>query len=86
MWDLPRPGLETVSPALAGRFLTTAPPGKSQSNIFLERASLLKLCNKHNETILGKILYDKVYMIIISIQLIISKITKFILQNYIKTF
>ena len=28
MWDPPRPGLEPVSPALAGRFLTTAPPGK----------------------------------------------------------
>ena len=28
MWDLPRPGLEPVSPALAGGFLTTAPPGK----------------------------------------------------------
>ena len=25
MWDLPRPGLEPVSPALAGRFSTTAP-------------------------------------------------------------
>ena len=31
MWDLPGPGLKPVSPALAGRFLTTAPPGKSQS-------------------------------------------------------
>ena len=29
MWDLPGPGLEPVSPALAGQFLTTAPPGKS---------------------------------------------------------
>ena len=29
MWDLPRPGLEPVAPALAGGFLTTAPPGKS---------------------------------------------------------
>ena len=29
MWDLPGPGLEPVSPALAGGFLTTAPPGKS---------------------------------------------------------
>ena len=29
MWDLPRPGLEPMSPALAGRFLTTAPLGKS---------------------------------------------------------
>ena len=29
MWDLPGPGLEPVSPALAGRFLITVPPGKS---------------------------------------------------------
>ena len=29
MWDLPGPGLEPVSPALAGGFLTTAPPVKS---------------------------------------------------------
>ena len=28
MWDPPRPGLEPMSPALAGRFSTTAPPGK----------------------------------------------------------
>ena len=28
MWDLPRSALEPVSPALAGGFLTTAPPGK----------------------------------------------------------
>ena len=31
MWDLPRPGLEPVSPALAGRFSTTVPPGKPTS-------------------------------------------------------
>ena len=31
MWDLPRPGLEPVSPALAGRFPTTAPPGKPKA-------------------------------------------------------
>ena len=35
MWDLPRPGLETVSPALAGRFLTTVPPGKPYSGSFV---------------------------------------------------
>ena len=28
MWDLPGPGHEPVSPALAGEFLTTAPPEK----------------------------------------------------------
>ena len=27
-WDPPRPGPEPVSPALAGRLSTTAPPGK----------------------------------------------------------
>ena len=37
MWDLPRSGLEPVSPALAGRFSTTAPPGK--------RLSYLNLCS-----------------------------------------
>ena len=31
MWDPPRPGLEPVSPALAGRLSTTAPPGKPLS-------------------------------------------------------
>ena len=34
MWDLPRPGLEPVSPALAGRLSTTAPPGKPHIDIF----------------------------------------------------
>ena len=39
MWAPPRPGLEPVSPALVGRFSTTAPPGKpptsSLINLFL---------------------------------------------------
>ena len=35
MWDLPRPGLKPVSPALAGRFSTTAPPGKPMFLDFL---------------------------------------------------
>ena len=34
MWELPGPGLEPVSPALAGGFLTTAPPGKPKSDFF----------------------------------------------------
>ena len=33
MWDLPRPGLEPLCPALAGRFSTTAPPGKPMINV-----------------------------------------------------
>jgi len=34
MWDLPEPGIEPVSPTLAGRFLTAGPPGKSQVAFF----------------------------------------------------
>ena len=33
-WDLPRPGLEPASPASAGRFSTTAPPGKPKQDHF----------------------------------------------------
>ena len=40
MWDLPRPGLEPGSPALAGGFLTTVPPGKSPTIIFLSNLNL----------------------------------------------
>ena len=39
MWDLPGPGLEPMSPALAGGFLTTAPSGKP-SDKFLRRLLL----------------------------------------------
>ena len=37
MWDLPRPGIEPVFPALAGGFLTIAPPGKSLFLIFFKK-------------------------------------------------
>ena len=33
MWDPPGPGLQPVSPALAGGFLTTAPPQKSHCKV-----------------------------------------------------
>ena len=36
MWDLAGPGLEPVSPALAGGCPTTAPPGKSPHTFCLE--------------------------------------------------
>ena len=42
MWDLPRPGLKPVSPALAGEFLTTVPPGKSLCSFL---GTLLKFWN-----------------------------------------
>ena len=34
MWKLPEPGIEPVSPALAGRLLPTVPPGKSSKLLF----------------------------------------------------
>ena len=37
MWDLPGPGLEPVSPALAGGFLTTAPPGKRKTQFLKQK-------------------------------------------------
>ena len=33
--EIPGPGIEPVSPALAGEFLTTGPPGKSRLLSFL---------------------------------------------------
>ena len=36
MWDLPRPGIERVSLALAGGFFTTEPPGKPLAVLYLD--------------------------------------------------
>ena len=46
MWDLSGPGIEPASPALAGGFLTTVPPGKSLTCLvvyFFYISSLLSL-------------------------------------------
>ena len=37
MWDPPRPGLEPVSPALAGGLSTTAPPAKPPTKLYRKR-------------------------------------------------
>ena len=41
MWDLPRPGIEPVSSALAGGFSTTVPPGKPWVFFFFFLVSIL---------------------------------------------
>ena len=43
MWDLPRPGLGPVSPALAGRVLTTAPPGEPNAEVLILSSSCFPL-------------------------------------------
>ena len=35
MWNLPGPGIELVSPALAGRLSSTGLPGKPENSIFV---------------------------------------------------
>ena len=36
-WGLPGPEVTPMSPALAGRFLTTGPPGKSKMTLNFKR-------------------------------------------------
>ena len=40
MWGLPRPEIKLMSPALAGEFLSTVPPGKSLHDILTEKSRL----------------------------------------------
>ena len=40
MWNLPGPGIEPMSLALAGGFLSIVPPGKSPEKLFIKRDSL----------------------------------------------
>ena len=54
MWDLPGPGLEPMSLALTGGFLTTAPPGKSPKGLFCpeildERNTIMEIYNNYNK-------------------------------------
>ena len=56
MWDLPRPGLEPVSPALAGRFSTTAPPGKPLIIMYFKCWSSQLPCEVGKDGILVNIL------------------------------
>ena len=49
--DLPGPGLEPVSPALAGGFLTTVPPGKPHLISFICKALLVIMLNATDQVI-----------------------------------
>ena len=50
MWDLPGPGIEPVSPALAGGFLTTVPPGKSSIILILPRKKRERERERENQS------------------------------------
>ena len=68
MWDLPGPGIKPVSPALAGGFLTTAPPGKSQTGKLISKSKNLSYLTPHGNQIVdkGKIFIEKLQLTIAS--------------------
>ena len=74
MWDPPRPGLEPVSSALAGRFSTTAPPGKPSCDIFCWTWSFQEnfyfLTNRRRVASKGRLL--RLLLIIIITKIIIT--------------
>ena len=59
MWDLPRPGHEPVSPALAGRLPTTAPPGKPLYLIFIFTFVFANLC-----ALVATVFHPVLYMLV----------------------
>ena len=46
-WDPPRPGLKPVSPALAGRLSTTAPPGKPLGIVLTDQSNVWETKLQH---------------------------------------
>ena len=51
MWDLPGPGVKPVSPALAGGFFTTEPPGKLSLESLNLKMTLEKIENSQKSMI-----------------------------------
>ena len=51
MWDLPGSGIEPVSPALAGGFFTTKPPGKPLRAFQREGERLLRMQSPQGENV-----------------------------------
>ena len=56
--DLPDPGIEPTSPALAGRFFTTEPPGKSSLCVHVYMCSTLSVLPR---SLFCSVLYIKFY-------------------------
>ena len=57
MWNLPRPGFESVSPTLAGGVQTTGLPGKSKEICFLpNKLVIMMIAGKSDKVFLLHIL------------------------------
>ena len=79
MWDLPRPGLEPLSLALAGRFSTTEPPGEPLSCILTGSEGNTKASSPRLSSILSSGWYRRWTALILCVQ-ITNHSTSFILR------
>ena len=64
MWDLPGPGLKPMSPALAGGFLTTVPPGKPLGCLCGQSLWQQELTNEEHLGPLAKWILDRAKMVL----------------------
>ena len=62
IWDLPRPGLEPMSPALAGRFSTTAPPGKPSIEVIFTLKCICAFLSQNVSLSDVKILFFNIFI------------------------
>ena len=60
MWDVPRTGIEPVSPALASGFLTMGPPGKPYLSIFSFKVPRF-VVNLRNALTIPKFMYTYIF-------------------------
>ena len=64
LWDPPRPGLEPVYPALAGRFSTAAPPGKPLFCFILKEVPFSGLLGPSGEHHFGSKITDSLHTLV----------------------
>ena len=76
MWDLPRPGFKLVSPALADRFLTTAPPGKPCLLILRNVSKLPSLLHLISDFCISKII---LILVIVALNVFMLSFSSFFL-------
>ena len=79
MWDLPEPGIEPVSPALAGRFLSIGPPGKSSFKIY-NLLFILILVVLHLPALCGLFLVMQELLFVVVLRFLIA-VTFLVVEN-----
>ena len=67
MWDLPRPGLEPVCPALAGIFSTTVPPGKPLHRALQTAKLFVDIYRTHENLFLLLLFFNILSLLLLSV-------------------